>query len=208
MEGRDNSTPLFQAFLTKIWWGDMASGTSILRLLGAFFCPALVYTNLITFRSVSTCSSRLPELCWWRQPSLPCTPSPHPHGPCVHPPPPHMLVAPLRAPSPHPSAVHPLVGCSGPSGSLGCPPHDPEGLLCSQRGGPSKDRPRGPARAGQSGHREEPALWPGQRVRACRGGSGGELDFRGQGRALDPGCPSYHWPWPPSGAGRRSWPRR
>ncbi|XP_068832373.1 transient receptor potential cation channel subfamily M member 5 [Capricornis sumatraensis] len=38
-----------QAFLTKIWWGDMASGTSILRLLGAFFCPALVYTNLITF---------------------------------------------------------------------------------------------------------------------------------------------------------------
>uniref|UniRef100_A0A8C2SFK4 Transient receptor potential cation channel subfamily M member 5 n=1 Tax=Capra hircus TaxID=9925 RepID=A0A8C2SFK4_CAPHI len=40
-----------QAFLTKIWWGDMASGTSILRLLGAFFCPALVYTNLITFSS-------------------------------------------------------------------------------------------------------------------------------------------------------------
>ncbi|XP_057583169.1 transient receptor potential cation channel subfamily M member 5 [Hippopotamus amphibius kiboko] len=38
-----------QAFLTKIWWGDMALGTSILRLLGTFFCPALVYTNLITF---------------------------------------------------------------------------------------------------------------------------------------------------------------
>uniref|UniRef100_A0A8C6FTN2 Transient receptor potential cation channel subfamily M member 5 n=1 Tax=Moschus moschiferus TaxID=68415 RepID=A0A8C6FTN2_MOSMO len=38
-----------QAFLTKIWWGDMASGTPILRLLGAFFCPALIYTNLITF---------------------------------------------------------------------------------------------------------------------------------------------------------------
>ncbi|KAG8522546.1 Transient receptor potential cation channel subfamily M member 5 [Galemys pyrenaicus] len=38
-----------QAFLTKIWWGDMASGTPILRLLGAFLCPALVYTNLITF---------------------------------------------------------------------------------------------------------------------------------------------------------------
>ncbi|XP_076971474.1 transient receptor potential cation channel subfamily M member 5 [Tamandua tetradactyla] len=38
-----------QAFLTKIWWGDMATGTSILRLLGAFVCPALIYTNLITF---------------------------------------------------------------------------------------------------------------------------------------------------------------
>ncbi|XP_008837419.1 transient receptor potential cation channel subfamily M member 5 [Nannospalax galili] len=38
-----------QAFLTKIWWGDMATGTPILRLLGAFTCPALIYTNLITF---------------------------------------------------------------------------------------------------------------------------------------------------------------
>ncbi|ELW71928.1 Transient receptor potential cation channel subfamily M member 5 [Tupaia chinensis] len=38
-----------QAFLTKIWWGDMATGTPILRLLGAFICPALIYTNLITF---------------------------------------------------------------------------------------------------------------------------------------------------------------
>lgn len=44
--------PLFQAFLTKIWWGDMASGTPILRLPCAFLCPALIYTNLITFRSV------------------------------------------------------------------------------------------------------------------------------------------------------------
>lgn len=48
------AVPLFQAFLTKIWWGDMASGTPILRLLGAFLCPALAYTNLITFRSVRT----------------------------------------------------------------------------------------------------------------------------------------------------------
>ncbi|MXQ90494.1 hypothetical protein E5288_WYG015990 [Bos mutus] len=47
--GGGNTTPLFQAFLTKIWWGDMASGTPILRLLGAFFCPALIYTNLIAF---------------------------------------------------------------------------------------------------------------------------------------------------------------
>ncbi|XP_010633960.1 transient receptor potential cation channel subfamily M member 5 [Fukomys damarensis] len=38
-----------QAFLTKIWWGDMATGTPILRLLGAFTCPALIYTNLIIF---------------------------------------------------------------------------------------------------------------------------------------------------------------
>ncbi|XP_039091318.1 transient receptor potential cation channel subfamily M member 5 [Hyaena hyaena] len=38
-----------QAFLTKIWWGNMASGTAILRLLGAFLCPALIYTNFITF---------------------------------------------------------------------------------------------------------------------------------------------------------------
>nr|XP_020738926.1 transient receptor potential cation channel subfamily M member 5-like [Odocoileus virginianus texanus] len=47
--GGATATPLFQAFLTKIWWGDMASGTPILRLLCAFFCPALIYTNLITF---------------------------------------------------------------------------------------------------------------------------------------------------------------
>jgi hypothetical protein len=44
--------PLFQAFLTKIWWGNMVTGTSILWLLGAFTCPALIYTNLITFRWV------------------------------------------------------------------------------------------------------------------------------------------------------------
>ena len=51
--------PLFQAFLTKIWWGDMTSGTSILRLLGAFLCPALLYTNLITFRFLGAVA-RLP----------------------------------------------------------------------------------------------------------------------------------------------------
>lgn len=60
--------PLFQAFLTEIWWGDMAAGTPILRLLGAFLCPGLVYTNLITFRSVRT--KRLGGLGlhwgWWR----------------------------------------------------------------------------------------------------------------------------------------------
>lgn len=68
--------PLFQAFLTKIWWGDMASGTPVLCLLGAFLCPALIYTNLITFRSVrqACLAAGLPEPlggpgprgCWWR----------------------------------------------------------------------------------------------------------------------------------------------
>ncbi|XP_028917337.1 transient receptor potential cation channel subfamily M member 5 [Ornithorhynchus anatinus] len=38
-----------QAFLTKIWWGDMATSTPILSLLCAFTCPALIYTNLIAF---------------------------------------------------------------------------------------------------------------------------------------------------------------
>ncbi|KAM6159459.1 transient receptor potential cation channel subfamily M member 5 [Rhynchocyon petersi] len=38
-----------QAFLTRIWWGDMATGTPILCLLGAFICPPLLYTTLITF---------------------------------------------------------------------------------------------------------------------------------------------------------------
>ncbi|XP_058518641.1 transient receptor potential cation channel subfamily M member 5 isoform X6 [Ochotona princeps] len=37
------------AFLTRIWWGDMAAGTPVLRLLAAFTCPVLVYTSLITF---------------------------------------------------------------------------------------------------------------------------------------------------------------
>lgn len=46
------AVPSFQAFLTKIWWGDMASDTPILRLLCAFLCPALIYTNFITFRCV------------------------------------------------------------------------------------------------------------------------------------------------------------
>lgn len=41
-----------QAFLTKIWWGDMAAGTPVLRLLGTFLCPGLLYTGLIAFRCV------------------------------------------------------------------------------------------------------------------------------------------------------------
>lgn len=64
----------FQAFLTKIWWGDMASDTPILRLLGAFLCPALLYTNLITFRSVGAA------------PGLPGRLGPAARGLCLRPP--------------------------------------------------------------------------------------------------------------------------
>ncbi|NXX45332.1 TRPM5 protein, partial [Tricholaema leucomelas] len=38
-----------QAFLTKIWWGDMSTSTPILKLICAFWCPFLIYTNLIQF---------------------------------------------------------------------------------------------------------------------------------------------------------------
>ncbi|XP_019522858.1 PREDICTED: transient receptor potential cation channel subfamily M member 5 [Hipposideros armiger] len=51
-----------QAFLTKIWWGDMASDTPILRLLGAFLCPALLYTNLITFSEEAPLRTGLEDL--------------------------------------------------------------------------------------------------------------------------------------------------
>uniref|UniRef100_G1QQT5 Transient receptor potential cation channel subfamily M member 5 n=1 Tax=Nomascus leucogenys TaxID=61853 RepID=G1QQT5_NOMLE len=62
-----------QAFLTRIWWGDMAAGTPILRLLGAFLCPALVYTNLITFRWVRPCGAACltgagSSACFWGAP--------------------------------------------------------------------------------------------------------------------------------------------
>ncbi|XP_072195411.1 transient receptor potential cation channel subfamily M member 5 [Excalfactoria chinensis] len=38
-----------QAFLTKIWWGDMSTNTQILKLICGFWCPFLIYTNLIAF---------------------------------------------------------------------------------------------------------------------------------------------------------------
>ncbi|NXG46592.1 TRPM5 protein, partial [Psilopogon haemacephalus] len=38
-----------QAFLTKIWWGDMSTSTRILKLVCGFWCPFLIYTNLIKF---------------------------------------------------------------------------------------------------------------------------------------------------------------
>ncbi|XP_047375578.1 transient receptor potential cation channel subfamily M member 5 [Sciurus carolinensis] len=51
-----------QAFLTKIWWGDMAAGTPVLRLLGAFACPPLIYTNLITFSKETPLRTGLEDL--------------------------------------------------------------------------------------------------------------------------------------------------
>ncbi|XP_021120083.1 transient receptor potential cation channel subfamily M member 5 isoform X3 [Heterocephalus glaber] len=51
-----------QAFLTKIWWGEMATGTPILRLLGAFTCPALIYTNLIIFSEDTPLRTGLEDL--------------------------------------------------------------------------------------------------------------------------------------------------
>ncbi|KFP75112.1 Transient receptor potential cation channel subfamily M member 5, partial [Acanthisitta chloris] len=39
-----------QAFLTKIWWGDMSPSTKIWKFICAFFCPFLIYTNFISFR--------------------------------------------------------------------------------------------------------------------------------------------------------------
>ncbi|NXK94054.1 TRPM5 protein, partial [Formicarius rufipectus] len=38
-----------QAFLTKIWWGDLSTRTRILKLICGFWCPVLIYTNLISF---------------------------------------------------------------------------------------------------------------------------------------------------------------
>ncbi|XP_048401025.1 transient receptor potential cation channel subfamily M member 5 isoform X1 [Stegostoma tigrinum] len=38
-----------QALLTKIWWGDMSTDTPIWKLLCGFWCPPLIFTNLITF---------------------------------------------------------------------------------------------------------------------------------------------------------------
>nr|XP_046196067.1 transient receptor potential cation channel subfamily M member 5-like [Oncorhynchus gorbuscha] len=38
-----------QGFLTKIWWGAMTTDTSISKLVLSFFCPPLIWTNLIKF---------------------------------------------------------------------------------------------------------------------------------------------------------------
>ncbi|XP_049574791.1 transient receptor potential cation channel subfamily M member 5 [Syngnathus scovelli] len=38
-----------QALLTKIWWGSMRTDTSISKLVVSFFCPPLIWTNIIKF---------------------------------------------------------------------------------------------------------------------------------------------------------------
>uniref|UniRef100_A0A8C6Q4M7 Transient receptor potential cation channel, subfamily M, member 5 n=1 Tax=Nothobranchius furzeri TaxID=105023 RepID=A0A8C6Q4M7_NOTFU len=38
-----------QALLTKIWWGAMTTDTGISKLVVSFFCPPLIWTNLIKF---------------------------------------------------------------------------------------------------------------------------------------------------------------
>ncbi|XP_061830802.2 transient receptor potential cation channel subfamily M member 5 [Nerophis lumbriciformis] len=38
-----------QAMLTKIWWGAMTTDTAISKLVVSFFCPPLIWTNLIKF---------------------------------------------------------------------------------------------------------------------------------------------------------------
>ncbi|XP_068611806.1 transient receptor potential cation channel subfamily M member 5 [Brachionichthys hirsutus] len=38
-----------QALLTKIWWGAMRTDTAISKLVVSFFCPPLIWTNLIQF---------------------------------------------------------------------------------------------------------------------------------------------------------------
>uniref|UniRef100_I3N7G7 Transient receptor potential cation channel subfamily M member 4 n=1 Tax=Ictidomys tridecemlineatus TaxID=43179 RepID=I3N7G7_ICTTR len=40
-----------QSLLTQKWWGEMDSTTPIWALVLAFFCPPLIYANLITFRN-------------------------------------------------------------------------------------------------------------------------------------------------------------
>ncbi|KAG8521402.1 Transient receptor potential cation channel subfamily M member 4 [Galemys pyrenaicus] len=39
-----------QSLLTQKWWGEMDSTTAIWALVFAFFCPPLIFTDLITFR--------------------------------------------------------------------------------------------------------------------------------------------------------------
>ncbi|KAJ8343196.1 hypothetical protein SKAU_G00305250 [Synaphobranchus kaupii] len=47
-----------QALLTKIWWGSMTTDTSIFQLVLSFFCPPLIWTNLIKFNDEEADSGR------------------------------------------------------------------------------------------------------------------------------------------------------
>ncbi|XP_075392654.1 transient receptor potential cation channel subfamily M member 4 isoform X2 [Tenrec ecaudatus] len=40
-----------QSLLTQKWWGEMDGTTPVWALVLTFFCPPLIYTNLITFRT-------------------------------------------------------------------------------------------------------------------------------------------------------------
>uniref|UniRef100_A0A8C4EBB9 Transient receptor potential cation channel subfamily M member 4 n=1 Tax=Dicentrarchus labrax TaxID=13489 RepID=A0A8C4EBB9_DICLA len=41
-----------QSLLSQIWWGDMERSTEVWKLVLTFFLPPLLYTNLMSFRSV------------------------------------------------------------------------------------------------------------------------------------------------------------
>ncbi|XP_026525377.1 transient receptor potential cation channel subfamily M member 4 isoform X1 [Notechis scutatus] len=41
-----------QSLLTQNWWGEMDRSTSVWKLLLTFFCPPLIFTELITFRNM------------------------------------------------------------------------------------------------------------------------------------------------------------
>ncbi|XP_036390568.1 transient receptor potential cation channel subfamily M member 5 [Megalops cyprinoides] len=47
-----------QALLTKIWWGSMSTDTAISKLVLSFFCPPLIWTNLIKFSDENLDSGR------------------------------------------------------------------------------------------------------------------------------------------------------
>uniref|UniRef100_A0A673Y0V9 Transient receptor potential cation channel, subfamily M, member 5 n=1 Tax=Salmo trutta TaxID=8032 RepID=A0A673Y0V9_SALTR len=51
-----------QGFLTKIWWGAMTTDTAISKLVLSFFCPPLIWTNLIKFRSPQKSKEQYVEL--------------------------------------------------------------------------------------------------------------------------------------------------
>ncbi|KAG6920822.1 transient receptor potential cation channel subfamily M member 4, partial [Chelydra serpentina] len=46
------STTRVQALLTQNWWGEMEGSTPAWKLLLTFFCPPLIFTNLIAFRTM------------------------------------------------------------------------------------------------------------------------------------------------------------
>ncbi|TFJ96943.1 von Willebrand factor A domain-containing protein 5B2 [Platysternon megacephalum] len=55
------------ALLTQNWWGEMEGSTPVWKLLLTFFCPPLIFTHLITFRSASSLSSPpRPSRAWRR----------------------------------------------------------------------------------------------------------------------------------------------